>query len=120
MTRRRRHVPRHSWTPVQNADTTMAALAALWSRDVRTTRKLLATMPAATVAGQILPVAETLLVLVAERARRAPPVPGVVLSPVCSGGFCYSDVPCYVTGCEHKCHRKVGEPDDTVVFARSG
>ena len=117
---RRRPPPRHCYIPHQTRERTQAALSALWARDVTSARGLLAAIPPAAAAVHLLPVAETLWVLAAELAGKAPPPPGPFFSPVCAGGFCFRRVSCYVPGCQHYCHARIGRSDDTVVLAPSG
>jgi hypothetical protein len=88
-------------------DLLYAALGAVRAMDIGEARARLGQVPADIVARQLLPAAQALLTLAAERAAMAPRAPGPQVSPVCAQGYCYPGVPCYDPDCTHKCHQEV-------------
>lgn len=111
MRRRRRPGGRHAPHTILHAQSAVSdALWALWAMDVGAARMLLGRLPADTVARQLLPAVEALWAITADRARDAPALGGDGMSPACSAGYCYADIPCYVLDCPHKCHQPVASP----------
>jgi hypothetical protein len=107
-----RHLPRHGVLATEDREYAIAAMNALYFRDINGARSLLKRVPADYLASQVLPVTEALWLLTGELTRsreRAAPR----MSPLCQGSFCYRGLHCSWQECACRCHARTRQKADS-------